>query len=93
MDEKWKDEFTNALVHCKIKLLNENLICDTPPDEISSISTAIGEEIYKQLSYMVADREIITDEDLIVSNEINEAKEYEEVCFKIYFHQYCYQSL
>lgn len=85
MDEKWKNEFTNALIYCENMLEKENLVSNGPPNEISPVSIAIGEEIYKEILYMLADRKIIIDQELIASNEINEDKGYKEVCFEVYF--------
>jgi len=68
-DELTMRHVTNALIYCKSLLQEENLITNTPPEQISAASIVMGEEIFKEIIFMLQDRKIIADEDLILSEE------------------------
>lgn len=80
-DEDIKNNLTNALIYCKSLLEAENLLTNTPSTEISAASIAMGEEIFKKIMFMLDDRKIIIDEDLIHIEDIDiaNAEEYEEI--------------
>lgn len=83
-DDDIKNNLTNALIYCKNLLEAENLLTNTPPAQISAVSIAMGEEIFKEIMFMLEDRKIITDEDLICAKDIDivNAEEFEEVRFE-----------
>jgi len=76
-----RDTLTNAFTYCKSLLPEENLITDTSPEQISAASIAMGEEIFNEIMFMLQDRKIITDEDLILPEETDvlNKEEYTEV--------------
>lgn len=80
-DDQSKNNFTNALKYCMTLLKAENLVTDTPPEEISATSIAIGEEIFKEIMLMLEERKIILDDNLITVEESDDEEEYEEVRF------------
>lgn len=81
--EEWqkKSDLTNALKHCKKLLEAKNLLTNSPVDEMSAASIAMGEEIFKEIIFMLEDRQIIIDENLITADEIitDNDEEYEKV--------------
>lgn len=79
LDNKLKGEVTNALKYCETLMQNDNLITNTPPDEISSSSIAMGEEFYKNIVEMLGERQIVKEHDLITCDEIDHLQEYTEV--------------
>lgn len=83
-NEAMKNNLTNALIYCKSLLEAENLLTNTPPTEISEASIAMGEEIFNEIIFMLQDRRIIIDDDLIFAEEIDivNEEEYEEVSFE-----------
>lgn len=81
LDDKFKGEVTNAFKYCETLMQNNNLLTDTPPDEISSSSIAIGEEFYNNIVQMVGERQIVEEHDLITADEIDHLQEYAEVSF------------
>lgn len=68
------------------KMWNVNILTNTPPEEISSSSIAMGEEFYNEIMNMLDERKIINDHALITSDEIDHSQEYKytEVKFCIY---------
>ncbi|XP_071573952.1 uncharacterized protein [Temnothorax nylanderi] len=79
-DDDMKNNLTNALIYCKSLLEAENLLTNTPPAQISHASIAMGEAIFNEIMFMLDDRKIIIDEDLIGAEDIDidNAEEYEE---------------
>ncbi|XP_014473194.1 PREDICTED: uncharacterized protein LOC106743652 [Dinoponera quadriceps] len=67
-NEKLKGTVTNALNYCQRLLRSANLLTDTPPNEISSASVAMGEKIFKEIKVILEDipqdihRTLLTDE-------------------------------
>lgn len=78
-NEEMKNDLTNALIYCKSLLESENLITNKPSEKISSLSIAMGDEIFKEIVCMLEERKLITDEDLITFEETDSEGEYEEV--------------
>lgn len=83
-NDEMKNNLTNALTYCKSLLESENLLTNTPSQEISSTSIAIGNEIFKEIVCMLGERKIINDEQLITFEETDSEKEYKEVCFEFF---------
>lgn len=63
-NEDIKYNLTNALVYCKYFLEVENLLTNVPT-QILTAFIAMGEEIFKKIRFMLKNRKIVTDEDLI----------------------------
>ncbi|XP_071652218.1 uncharacterized protein [Temnothorax longispinosus] len=77
-DEDFKGELTNALKYCNSLLQAKDLLTDTPPDKISSVSVAMGEVICEKIINILANRQIVIEEDLILFDENDTEGEYEE---------------
>lgn len=86
-----KNDLTNALIYCKKLLDAENLLTDTPSEEISAASIAMGKEIFEEIIFMLEDRQITTDENPITAKEFGVAyeEEYEEVHFEFFVYFWC----
>lgn len=86
IDNQKRNDLTNALIYCKSLLEAENLLTNTPSTEISAASIAMGEEIFKEIIFMLEDRQIVTDECLISAEEFNidNEEKFEEVCFNFF---------
>lgn len=69
-NENIKNNLKNALVYCKYLLEVENLLTNAPT-QISTVFIAMGEEIFKEIMFVLKNRKIITDEDLIRVEDIN----------------------
>lgn len=78
--EDFKGELTNALKYCNSLLQAENFLTDTPPDEISSVSVAMGEVMFEEIINILGDRQIVIENDLILFDESDTEGIYEEVC-------------
>lgn len=65
---------------CNSLLQAENFLTDTPPDEISSVSVAMGEVICEEIINILGDRQIVIENDLILFDESDTEEIYEEVC-------------
>lgn len=83
-NDEMKNDLTNALTYCKSLLESENLLTNTPSEKISSVSIAMGDEIFKEIVCMLGERKLITDEDLITFEETDSEGEYEEVYFEFF---------
>lgn len=81
MEEESRGEITNAIKYAKNLLRDLNLITNTPPTVISANSVAIGNDISAAIQDLLADRQIVIDDELINFNEEDELKEYEAVSF------------
>lgn len=79
-NEDFKGELTNALKYCDNLLQAKDLLTDTPPDKISSVSIVMGEVICEEIINILADRQIVIDDDLILFEESDIEELYEEVC-------------
>lgn len=77
--EDFKSELTNALKYCVTLLEAKDLLTNTPPDQISSVSIVMGEVIYEEIINILGDRQIITEDDLILFDE-SDMKDYTKVC-------------
>lgn len=78
--EDFKGELTNALKYCNTLLQAEDLLTDTAPDKISSVSIAMGEVICEKIIDILGDRKIVVVDDLILFDESDSEEMYEEVC-------------
>lgn len=84
-NEKFKGEFTNALLAANAIYHQHHLITDHPPCEINSVSLAMAEEISKVTMDLINEFWISTEEELILSYESDSERLFEEVCFIILF--------
>lgn len=83
-NDEIKNNLTNALLYCKSLLEAENLLTNTPSEQMSAASIAMGEEIFKEIIFMLEDRKIVTDEVLICAEDADTDNEYEfvDVCLE-----------
>lgn len=91
-NEEMKNNLTNALIYCKSLLEAENLLTNTPPTKISEASIAMGEEIFKEIIFMLQERKIIIDDDLICAEEIDvvNQEEYKEVSLESFLNHFIF---
>ncbi|KAL0125177.1 hypothetical protein PUN28_004366 [Cardiocondyla obscurior] len=77
-DDELKNNFTNAFIYCKNLFEMEDLITDEPPEYMSDASIAMGEEFFKEIMYMLEDRKVVTEENLIFTKHKINKKKFEE---------------
>lgn len=67
-----KQQLKDAVCHFEHLLSKENLIAEKSSPQISEEAMKIGEEIYNNTMEMMQDKSIITTEELIMENELDE---------------------
>jgi len=79
LNENFKGEFTNALLVAKSIYEEQNLLTNTPPEKISSVSLAMAEEISKATINILNECIVIVDEELILFDESDDEGNFKEV--------------